>query len=273
MSGYDWHSCPAEIKTQAANIKEYLINVLDENLIGIYIHGSMCLGCFQPSHSDLDILVVIHNKLDAFQRFKLMQGFLALHKQPIPIELSILTHSEITPWVHPTPYQFHFSEYWREKLEVIDAEHNLDFWDYKQVYTDGDLACHVTLTNQSGICIFGPEINKVFPKVPPEDFWDSIVWGVDYFINLEGELLVTGILSLIRIWSYKENEEIYSKAQAGEWAMNLVPPQYQYIVRNATDAYNAEQKVKQYKPADLEGLKQFVIEKIKESSSSPENNK
>jgi predicted nucleotidyltransferase len=190
LSGYHWNNCPIDVKTQVFNIKNYLIQNLGENLLGIYIHGSMCLGYFQPAHSDLDVLVITNTPLNAVQRFNFMKGFLSLHKKPIPIELSILCYSEINPWKHPTPYQFHFSEYWRERFENIAIENNLSFWDYKEIYTDGDMACHITLNNQKGICIYGTPINEVFPSVPEEDFGTqssgvliiSAIWMENFFL-------------------------------------------------------------------------------------------
>lgn len=262
MSGYDLNHCPAETKLQVSNIKDFLMDNLSGNLAGVYVHGSMCLGSFQPSHSDLDIIVVTQTSLNAVERFALMKGFLELHKMPSPIELSILCLSELNPWRHPTPYEFHFSEYWRPKFEIIAEENDLDFWDFKEVYTDGDIACHVTLINQSGICIYGQAISEVFPPVPEKDFWDSIVWGVDYFSKLEDELIVTGILTLLRIWSYKEKKAILSKAHAGEWSIVRVPSQYRYIVQNAVDIYNGKDEIKHYDPSDVEGLKQFAIRQI-----------
>ncbi len=264
MSGYDLNNCPIETKMQVSNIKDFLIDNLCGNLIGIYIHGSMCLGSFQPSHSDLDIIVITQTPLNADQRFNLMKGFLELHKKPSPIELSILCISGFNPWRHPTPYEFHFSEYWRSKFEVIAEENDLGYWNFKEVYTDGDIACHVTLINQSGICIYGRAICEVFPPVPEKDFWDSIFWGVDYFSELDGDLLVTGILTLLRIWSYKENKAIFSKALAGEWSIGRIPSQYNYIVQNAVDVYNGKDEIQHYEPSDLEGLKQFTIRQITE---------
>ncbi|MBS4203612.1 nucleotidyltransferase domain-containing protein [Lederbergia citrea] len=76
---------------------------MSEELIGIYLHGSMCLGSFQPSHSDLDIIVITKKTLNAPQRLHLMNGLLELHKKPSPIELSILCFSDLSPWRHPTP--------------------------------------------------------------------------------------------------------------------------------------------------------------------------
>lgn len=268
MSAYNWDNSPLEIKTQMTNIADFLYHTLGENLIGTYLHGSMCLGSFQPSHSDLDIIMIIQQPLSASERLNLMNGFLALHKKPSPIELSILCYSDLNPWRHPTPYEFHFSEYWRPKFEVIASENDLAFWDFKEIYTDGDIACHVNLINQSGICIYGRAIKETFPLVPEKDFWDSIFWGIDYFSKLDGELLVTGILTLLRIWSYKENKAIYSKSQAGEWAIGLVPSQYRHIIENVVEVYNDKAKLNDFLEADLDDLRYYVVNQIKEPSLS-----
>ena len=32
--------------------------ILGENLVGVYLHGSAVMGCFNPAKSDLDFIVV-----------------------------------------------------------------------------------------------------------------------------------------------------------------------------------------------------------------------
>ncbi len=39
-----------------------------EQLTGIYLHGSLAMGCFQPEKSDIDLLVVIGNELSDAQK-------------------------------------------------------------------------------------------------------------------------------------------------------------------------------------------------------------
>ena len=34
-------------------------NILQDNLIGIYLHGSLAMGCFNEKKSDIDLLVVV----------------------------------------------------------------------------------------------------------------------------------------------------------------------------------------------------------------------
>lgn len=39
-------------------IKALFVEELSENLVGIYLHGSLAMGCFNPSRSDVDLVVV-----------------------------------------------------------------------------------------------------------------------------------------------------------------------------------------------------------------------
>ena len=34
--------------------------ILGENLVGIYLHGSLAMGCFNPQKSDIDLIIVVN---------------------------------------------------------------------------------------------------------------------------------------------------------------------------------------------------------------------
>ncbi|WP_090512733.1 nucleotidyltransferase domain-containing protein [Paenibacillus sp. cl6col] len=36
---------------------------LSQSLVGIYLHGSMAMGCFTPQQSDIDILTIVKDEL------------------------------------------------------------------------------------------------------------------------------------------------------------------------------------------------------------------
>lgn len=36
---------------------------LSQSLVGIYLHGSLAMGCFTPQQSDIDLLVIVKEKL------------------------------------------------------------------------------------------------------------------------------------------------------------------------------------------------------------------
>ena len=37
--------------------------ILQDNLIGVYLHGSSVMGCFNPRKSDIDLIVVVDRPL------------------------------------------------------------------------------------------------------------------------------------------------------------------------------------------------------------------
>ena len=49
-------------------------NILADNLVGIYVHGSIAFGCFHPKKSDIDYIVVIRDPLSQETKRSLMDA-------------------------------------------------------------------------------------------------------------------------------------------------------------------------------------------------------
>lgn len=52
--------------------------ILGETLIGIYLHGSLALGCFNWAKSDIDYLTVVETEPTLAQKEALIAALLAL---------------------------------------------------------------------------------------------------------------------------------------------------------------------------------------------------
>lgn len=219
-----WEECPAEIKRQAGLIALYMRDFFGDALRGVYLHGSACLGAFRPGRSDLDLLIVVTRPLSAEERFRLMCAFLSLHRQPAPIEASILQLDDLKAWKHPAPYQFHFSEFWRKRYEALEAREDYSFWTFQEERHDPDLACHVKLAREYGIALCGPPPGQVFPSVPEEHVMDSL--HNDARDAIRGAKLYDAhaILTLARVWSYMELRSFLSKSEAAQWAIQKLGP-------------------------------------------------
>ena len=148
--------------------------IIEDNFVGFYIHGSLSMGGFNPRNSDIDILVVTNKPITTETKRKLAQLFLTCSNSPYPVEVSFLNTEQLRNWSHPFPYDFHFSEYWRERFE---KDLLMDTYDYinGDFQTDNDLAAHITIINHRGICIDGKPIDEVFPLVCKSDYLSSIV--------------------------------------------------------------------------------------------------
>ncbi|MEC0204870.1 DUF4111 domain-containing protein [Paenibacillus lautus] len=235
MNLYGWDNCPKEVKDQISKLNETLIEYLGDNLLGTYIHGSLALQSFNPNSSDIDVIVLVNEKIDLEIRFQLVKALLILSNDPSPIEISFITKDAIIPWKHSTPFELHSSEYWRERYEERVALEDKSFWSETPV--DSDLACHLTLINKKGVCLHGLSIAEAFTDIPEADFRSSIVSGVGYAVSVLRTIPVYGILTLCRVLSYSETGEILSKREAGIWAYSIIPENLVYIVRSAVEVY------------------------------------
>src|SRR5688572_9537303 len=137
MQQYHWRDCPADVQSQVENFVGELRALRGTNLIGIYLHGSFAMGCFNPRQSDLDLLVLIDQNMAAASRKAMAALVLASSNHPRPVEISVLTQSHLHPWRYPTPFAFHYSESHRAQFEQGD-------WKFP-VSVDPDLAAHITI--------------------------------------------------------------------------------------------------------------------------------
>jgi streptomycin 3"-adenylyltransferase len=81
-------------------------SILGGNLVGIYLHGSSVMGCYNPMKSDLDFLVVVNDTVTDEIKRAFMDMVVELNsKGPAKgIEMSIVKQSACKPFVYPTPF-------------------------------------------------------------------------------------------------------------------------------------------------------------------------
>ena len=94
-----------------------LQNILGDNLLGIYIHGSIAFECFNWDNSDIDFIVVTGKEPDCIRKKHIIQLLLESDKSaPLKgFEVSFVLEKDCRNFTYPTPYQLHFSNYHKEK--------------------------------------------------------------------------------------------------------------------------------------------------------------
>ena len=48
--------------------------ILGENLVGLYLHGSIAFGCFNPQKSDVDYIAAVREPLAPDTRLRLLEA-------------------------------------------------------------------------------------------------------------------------------------------------------------------------------------------------------
>ncbi len=248
------------VKEFVVKIATEIAKIVGDDIIGVYLHGSLAMGGFNPAHSDIDLITVTEKALTVKEKQALVQLFLTHSSQPYPIEISFLNQAQLQTWQHPSPYDFHFSDHWRERYEEVGEEP--EFYVQEEIHTDWDLAAHLTIMHKYGICLIGKPIQDVFPAIPKADYVSSIL--VDYEECMETIHVnpVYGILNGLRVYWYLKEGNISSKKEAGDWGARALPAELRPIVQQAAYAYANQKDGVDFAEKDLFKFRTYIKEQI-----------
>ncbi len=230
-------------------------SVLDDDLVGVYLHGSLAMNCFNLARSDVDLLVITEREMTVATKRTIAELLLRLSNVPRPFEISFLSQDQLRPWRYPTPYDFHFSEDWREKIERELADEMWRGWS-DGVQVDADLAAHITVTLHCGICLYGKSVAEAFPAVPHEHYLASILEDFDWGEERLGLYPTYFILNACRIYACWRKGLICSKDEGGEWALRVLLEKFRGLVTQALAVYRGESDDENF---DAQMLEQFVV--------------
>jgi len=189
---------------------EYCNKKLKNNLVGIYLHGSLAMGCFNSNLSDIDILIVVKSDFTLREKRELIGCILKLSEAygKNDFEISIILEEYAKNFVYPTPYILHYSK------------------KYKEIYF-----------KNRGICLLGKPIEQVFGAVPKNCYIDSIIRDIeDSKANILNNPLYY-ILNLCRVLYYVKEGVVSSKKEGGMWGISNLPKQFYNIIESALSMY------------------------------------
>ena len=247
---YGWGNCPEPIRELINNILKNYKKILGDNLIGVYLHGSLAMNCFTPFASDVDLLVIVEEKLTIEQK-KAIIDYLLKQYENLPvkgIEMSIVLEEYLKNFIYPTPFELHYSNDWYEQYESGKVDYS------KQNYDD-DLAAHFVITKKRGICLFGKAIKEVFPEIPKAIYAQSLLSDAKWIYERSEEYPVYTILNLCRILAFFKDNKIASKKEGGEWALLKLPRKFSSLINSALLCYS---NAIEHRQLDVNALKSFV---------------
>ena len=209
--------------------------ILGGDLVGVYLHGSLAMGCFNAKASDIDLIVVTGRDPDAEGKRRLMDMALELDAAgPAKgLEFSVVCRDACDPFQYPTPFALHYSRMHKAWYQDDPAGYI-----ERMNGTDADLAAHFTILRHRGVALLGEPIDAVFGEVPRSAYLDSI------FRDVEGARQdITGdpvyvALNLCRVLAFASEGAVLSKREGGEWGTERLPEPYSQLARDALAAYN-----------------------------------
>lgn len=236
---YDYDSCPTEFKKQIDLVVDMCKKYLSKNLVGVYLHGSLAMGCFNPGKSDIDLLVVVREKMLLKIKIDIVKALMDISSHYSQLEISFLLEDKIKEAIFPLHYDFHFSEYWREKFEHCIDDLKNKIWENDNL-TDIDLSAHIRVLVERGLTIFGEDKSIIFPKVNDDEYLQAIL--LDFEDAYEGVYKNPEyyILNTCRILYFLESRCVSSKKEAGEWYVESVNDKYIQLVKMALNVYTGK---------------------------------
>jgi len=210
------------------SIQTQLPAVLGEQLIGIYLFGSLVWGDFDEDTSDIDILVVLTHDVDAdlFATLDAFHDELAL-QYPYwagRIELVYISLAALDSF--------------KEKRSPIAVISPGEPFNIKDAGLDW-LINWYTIRDQSQV-LYGPRPTTIIPLITRQEFTDAVrmqvdEWGdwVEHARDSRPSQAYT-ILTMCRaLYAWQEGIQT-SKRVAAEWAMQQLPDQAS-IIANALE--------------------------------------
>ena len=224
-----------EYENLLSDISEKYNEILGNNLVGIYVHGSIAFRCFNWDSSDIDFIVIIDNPISEHTKLRLLQVLEDLTEQAPKkgFEMSVVLKKYSKNFLYPTPYELHFSNDW----QLDKYLENPSLLCNDEIRTDWDLAAHFTVILSVGVVLCGEPIAEVFGNVPKEHYIDSIRKDIE---NAKEDVTTNPgyvILNLCRVYAYIKEGVVLSKEKGGQWGLKNLPEKYHNLILTMMDSY------------------------------------
>lgn len=255
---------PTEVSEQIGQVVQIWQKHLGNDLVGVYLHGSIALNAFCPDSGDIDILVVVKESLAADKKLAIAKDIISIDGKPRPVEMSAIKLSDAKNWVNHGNCVFHYSDFWTERYLKRFSDPEAELFVVDQEFPDADVTSYIRLLKEHGIVLTGKPIEEVFSDISDADFWDAISEGVDdyRFDNYNPRYFASNILILGRILSFKVEKRILSKFEAGKWMIGHVPQELKYLPERAMRVWFEEEE-QEFPSDDMEKLRLYLISEIK----------
>ncbi len=259
--GYNWYSCPGEIKDYVYTLTKSIKGILKDNYRGVYLHGSLAMGGFNPRRSDVDVLVITKIFMTTEVKRDLARFCLHHSYSPFALEISFICEEHLKHWQHPCPFDLHYSEFWRERYTEDLLNDTYQFLN-DEVHADNDLAAHMTIINHRGVYVDGDSINEVFPLIPKSDYVSSILGDYVECLERMEEDPIYCSLNVLRVLLYLEEGVISSKQEAGSWGVRVLPKEFAITLNKAIDGYSGWKDTYTFNKVELLSLRNYISKRV-----------
>ncbi len=218
---------PVSVRDLIKEFRDGLLETLNGNLVGAYLHGSIAFPEFEPTAGDIDFYIVVQrslnenerNKLDKlhqtlarkFEHGKRLDGFyiplVKARKQESPPDLAYGARGKLRVGGHDDAWAIHREHFHRSTY----------------------------------ITLHGPLAGEIFPSTSWPEIRSELYLQLNSAKRRIRKYPGYAVLSLCRLIYDFENRNIaISKIGAAQWALKKLPPEWRPLVRSAISAYRGK---------------------------------
>ena len=160
-----YQNLPEDIAGQINKVVDIWKKHLKEDLIGVYLHGSIVLNAFNPDSGDIDILVVVKDSIEISEKLAIAKDIISIDRMPRPLEMSAIKLSDALTWKTPGNCVFHYSDFWTERYLERFKNPDVEVYVADREFPDADVTSYIKMINQCGVVLHGRKIHDVFADV------------------------------------------------------------------------------------------------------------
>jgi streptomycin 3"-adenylyltransferase len=227
-------------------------------LLGIYLYGSLAMGCFNPISSDIDIIIVVKKRLPSQQKERIIDYLKEVCSKNRRIELSIVCKGVLLHPRYPMMVDLHF-EYWGD---IFENE------------KDNEILSNLYTTKDRGFRVWGMPINDVFSQIPAQYHLRSVMEDLrhtrKYLHENPREVgydpAVYWILGSCRILAFIREGKVLSKLEGGQWGLANLPKEHHDLIKRALFYYQGKKREHIWNYEKLEAFADYMTRTIRRES-------
>lgn len=196
--------------------------VLGGRLVGVFAHGSLLLGGYLPTRSDIDVLVVVEDPLSPGEQADLAARLSedALPCPAVGLELSVVLRSVVAAPTARPAFELHVTTAPQDRKVVDGHGHPGDL----------DLVLHFAVCHALGYAPFA----EVPPSLVLAQVADELTWAAEHNPS------EYAVLNACRAWRYAVDGALVSKVDGGRWAEPRLTGPERTLVRDALALQSGE---------------------------------
>ncbi len=249
------------LKLRLESLVDCLKRILGQNLVGIYLHGSLAMACYNPNSSDIDFIVIVRHDLDDLQKRHIVKGLIKLENDfdNITFEMSVVRQDVVNAGSHPLDFILHYSKLHKRNF----TEAGLLCENAK----DPDLVTHLAFIKERGKCLYGKPIGDLGIEYSKSDYIDSILNDIKDTRQVAAADPVSAVLNLCRTLEFLEKGTLSSKREGGDWYVQCLTGEDRQALVAVMAAYSGKSPVGAIETRCIERLIDTLMAQIEATLS------